>query len=705
MEDGSASITSVWKNSDESEEPELPASGADQWNEKFLPGYTGEEPPYDPEWEAHLKTFSPGDRLLHQPRTEEDDPIGEAYPVIYKSPDQNYLGAHWVHNPASGQTEWTFRNSLMPYGDINDLPTYQGNYETDPSGKRVWNPSWEGYNPGGNSDGANLQVMLEAIQREEARNKETGEPFNLTNVFMDVIPRFHPGTKKEKLVDLFNRAYQLGQTPIRGEGNDPDAFTLDEGHNIVYPEGQAEQMGFHDAPAEVQMKTPGWGGYTAPPWGPMNADGSFNCQNCHQRTKFDDWNDVVPNKGGTLPCSHCDYPLSGGYFPRTDSHPGYVHDPRFPGYQRWTNNATFECPCWYALNEPMKHSEPDPNCPKCHGSGTVVVPHNPHTDGSNGQFRLDPRFDLVQPPAQGFGEERYGAAEEGDDELHVGLAIPERIQKKIKAWCDSQDWPKGTELEDPSDYHITLLYISEGHEENQDSDWIRHTEGYEVKVVGIDEFGDEPDSKATVLRIESDDVIDHANDLQDAAENRGLPLKRFPGGYKAHLTVAYGPGKPKYARTPDLKFQTGASSVSTPRAKKEANTPQIAANEGYSPVLDFLHAPETRDAPTQGVQQPSRSGGHRGAGDERDAFGPTGSSRRRSIRSRRPRSRPTARARRRSGSGATSAACRSRSACPTHGRSRATSAPTGSAQIRCSASATSRRMATGLGRRLGSDRR
>jgi hypothetical protein len=26
-----------------------------------------------------------------------------------------------------------------------------------------------------------------AIQREEARNKETGEPFNLTNIFIDAM--------------------------------------------------------------------------------------------------------------------------------------------------------------------------------------------------------------------------------------------------------------------------------------------------------------------------------------------------------------------------------------------------------------------------------------------------------------------------------------------------------------------------------------
>lgn len=151
-----------------------------------------------------------------------------------------------------------------------------------------------------------------------------------------------------------------------------------------------------------------------------------------------------------------------------------------------------------------------------------------------------------------------------EDELHVALEIPQKVKDEIRKWADEQDWPEGTKLEDKDEYHVTLLYAPEGHEEHSDEDWFLHTDGYDVEVTGIDEFG-EGDEVALVLRLDAPEAAAHAEDLQDLAENRDLEISRFPGGYKPHLTIAYGPHKPKYLRSPKLKFRTGPSSVSEPR--------------------------------------------------------------------------------------------------------------------------------------------
>lgn len=164
------------------------------------------------------------------------------------------------------------------------------------------------------------------------------------------------------------------------------------------------------------------------------------------------------------------------------------------------------------------------------------------------------------------------ASDASEDELHVALSLPDKIADEIREWVDEQEWPKGTELEDKSDYHITLLYTHDGHEEHHDAEWFNHTDGYDVEITAIDEFGPDPASRAIVLRIESPDAKLHANDLQDQADNRGLDVSRFPGGYRPHITVAYGPQKPPYARVPKLNFKSGPSSVSPSRTEKESST-------------------------------------------------------------------------------------------------------------------------------------
>jgi 2'-5' RNA ligase len=178
-------------------------------------------------------------------------------------------------------------------------------------------------------------------------------------------------------------------------------------------------------------------------------------------------------------------------------------------------------------------------------------------------------------------------AEDKKDELHVGLEIPEHINEELMNWVEAQDWPEGTEIVHSPDYHITLMYAPEGYSEHKDADWIHHTDGHEVEVDSVEEFTnkDEPEKTPTVLKLKSDGAKEHAESLQAKAEAKGLEISKFPGGYKPHLTIAYGPGKPKNAEAPKMKFKTGPSSVSDPRIEKEsaAAIPQTYVYDAVKP--------------------------------------------------------------------------------------------------------------------------
>lgn len=152
------------------------------------------------------------------------------------------------------------------------------------------------------------------------------------------------------------------------------------------------------------------------------------------------------------------------------------------------------------------------------------------------------------------------------DELHFALQIPDKIKDKIYNWTKDQDWGDGVELEEKDNYHITLLYIEKGYKEHKDSEWIYEDEGYSASITGIDVFG--PDKNTVVLRIDSPEAKLHADDLQDMADNRDLPLNRFRGGYKPHITIAFGPTDmklPKDVEAPKLTFTTLAPEISKPR--------------------------------------------------------------------------------------------------------------------------------------------
>lgn len=159
-------------------------------------------------------------------------------------------------------------------------------------------------------------------------------------------------------------------------------------------------------------------------------------------------------------------------------------------------------------------------------------------------------------------------------ELCVMLGLPDDARKSIHGWVLEQDWPEGTELHEPEKYHITLMYTPDGHHEHKDADWIEHMEKAEVRIVGIDVFTQDDEGRYPyVLRLHAPEVKKHAEEMQSRAEEHGLEITHFPGGYKPHITVGYGPEEKVGAdEVVELEFHAGPSFVSPPRGDKESKT-------------------------------------------------------------------------------------------------------------------------------------
>jgi 2'-5' RNA ligase len=158
------------------------------------------------------------------------------------------------------------------------------------------------------------------------------------------------------------------------------------------------------------------------------------------------------------------------------------------------------------------------------------------------------------------------------DEFCVAFIVPNDVRTKIANWAATLEWPEGYEMDDPDDYHITVLYAPSGWREADHHDWVRSRVkvGVPAAVTGLDLFG--PDNDTVVVRLEGDELSEWATKLMDEADERGLEVSRFPGGYKPHITIGKASKLPT-GRDLQLKFRTGPLFLYHPRplqTKKEA---------------------------------------------------------------------------------------------------------------------------------------
>ena len=155
----------------------------------------------------------------------------------------------------------------------------------------------------------------------------------------------------------------------------------------------------------------------------------------------------------------------------------------------------------------------------------------------------------------------------GKDDLFIALGIPPGIRDKIHNWVKKQDWPEDTELEDPDNYHITLIYTDNGYKEHKDKDWWHTNNIDDVEFKSLHEFpASEGEKAAYVLRVDSNgEIRERMEKLLDKAEDEGVEIKRFDGDSKPHITVAYGiPGKCPKITPPNFKFDTDEAYAGEP---------------------------------------------------------------------------------------------------------------------------------------------
>jgi 2'-5' RNA ligase len=188
-------------------------------------------------------------------------------------------------------------------------------------------------------------------------------------------------------------------------------------------------------------------------------------------------------------------------------------------------------------------------------------------------------------------------AGESEDEFHVGIALPEDILPRLaeiaaEVGCDR--------TEEPENFHITMFWSEEGYKRKELHEWVRTRSmpGLRFENARIDCFPSNAtdDNWAVVLRLDAPEAKVLANQMMDEAEEHGLEIKRFDGGWKAHITLGWSKEKVDKAKFPDVSFRAGPLYVSIPRPlrktadlRNETTGPIYAEKPGAMAQARLLH--------------------------------------------------------------------------------------------------------------------
>lgn len=194
------------------------------------------------------------------------------------------------------------------------------------------------------------------------------------------------------------------------------------------------------------------------------------------------------------------------------------------------------------------------------------------------------------------------------DEFCAAFQIPEHVKQTIANWASTLDWPEDSELDDPQEYHCTVLYAHGGYSDDDHHKWIRQ---YALNNVPMDAWKLElfgPNKDTVVLRLKSEQADKWATRLMDEAEERGLDVSRFPGGYKPHVTIGKATELPKGDRL-DLSFRSGPLFLYAPRALQEETDvlKQSIASTGRAPYFLDQTGGVVEGQPDQSVMHHLRS--------------------------------------------------------------------------------------------------
>lgn len=147
----------------------------------------------------------------------------------------------------------------------------------------------------------------------------------------------------------------------------------------------------------------------------------------------------------------------------------------------------------------------------------------------------------------------------GGDWFCPAYGIPDDVKEQIQEWGKSLPWDSSAKLQDPSKYHITSFYSPEGFSNPTNHEWLNTQGGlsYPAYTHSLDTFSspDKGNLSPIVMRFHAPELSAHAEDLMDQAEQRGLPVSRFEGGHKPHITIGHNPAGFN-AQPPHIEFNT-----------------------------------------------------------------------------------------------------------------------------------------------------
>lgn len=155
---------------------------------------------------------------------------------------------------------------------------------------------------------------------------------------------------------------------------------------------------------------------------------------------------------------------------------------------------------------------------------------------------------------------RYIAKTAASDWFAPSYMLPDDAKQRIHEWAQTLPWPEGSRFAPPERYHVTGIYSPSGFADPSHQEWIQGHSGltYPVQTVGVDNFSPSKvgEGAPVVLRVHHPQLEADTERLIDEAQQRGLPVSRFPGGYKPHITVGHSP-TPIEADHPHLNFPVG----------------------------------------------------------------------------------------------------------------------------------------------------
>lgn len=145
--------------------------------------------------------------------------------------------------------------------------------------------------------------------------------------------------------------------------------------------------------------------------------------------------------------------------------------------------------------------------------------------------------------------------------LAPSFRVPDDARGKLHEYAKSLPWPEGSELNDPNKYHVTGMYAHEGYQDPANQEWVAHhaqEPTHMVRPRQVESFEGSPGPKGhpVVVTLDGDTLQEHGERLHDEAEARGLPVSRFEGGYKPHITLGYSPS-PMQHPPPPVDLEVG----------------------------------------------------------------------------------------------------------------------------------------------------